>query len=353
MIKTKIFCLLLLLLPQLTLAVKVQGLYEVEVAVSDQSETARNRAMQTAFRMVLIKLTGDRQAPGRTALQPLMKQAQKYLQQYRYRDVVLEQELDDGEMAEITETRLWVKFDEPSLNQALRDLSVPVWGRERPSTLLWLGLGDEEGRRLVGLEDAPEQIQAIEERASQRGISIIYPLLDLDDTAALRASDIWGGFRQPVFNASSRYHADAILTGTIESPVAGIWEGQWTAYINNQMASWTSEADLLLAVLDEGIDNLADILASQFARTPVFSGVNEVSLSVADVFNTDQYAKVLKYLSSLNSVSDVEVTEVEEGKVTFILQVHGGELAVIQAIELGRIIEAIGSSEDSSYRLLP
>ena len=119
------------------------------------------------------------------------------------------------------------------------------------------------------------------------------------------------------------------------------------------MANWTSESDLLVAVLDEGIDNLADILASQFARTPVFSGVNEVRLSVVDVFNTDQYAKVLKYLSSLNSVSDVEVIEVENNNIKFVLQAHGGELAVTQAIELGRLLEPVGNSEDGRYRLLP
>jgi uncharacterized protein len=354
MMKTKIFTLFLLCLTSFAVhAIKVPGLYEIEVAVEDQSEVLRTEALETAFRLVLIKLTGDRQAPGRTALQPLMTQAQNYLQQYRYRAIPVTEILESGEIIEILETRLWVKFDEANLNQALRGLSVPVWGRERPSTLIWLALGDNEGRRLVGFEEAPELIEAIEDRASQRGISLLHPLLDLDDNAALRASDIWGGFRQTIFSASNRYHADAILTGTIESPVEGIWEAEWTAYIGNQMATWTSESDLLIAVLDEGVDNLADILASQFARTAVFAGVNEVRLSVADVFDTEQYAKVLKYLSSLNSVADVEVTEVEDAKITFLLQAHGGELAVTQAIELGRILEAIGTNDDGNYRLLP
>ncbi len=334
-------------------AIKVPGLYEVEVQVADQSEAARKEGLQRAFRMVLIKLTGDRQAPGRTALVPVMQQAESYLQQYRYREVPVEQKSDSDETIHTLETRLWVKFDEDNLNRALRDLSVPVWGRERPSTLLWLAVGDEAGRRLVGLEGAPEYFQVIERRAVQRGIVLIYPLLDLDDSMALRASDVWGGFRGPIFKASSRYHADAILIGTIESPVPGIWEGRWTAFIDNQMANWTSEADLPEAVLDEGIDKLADILASRFARSTGFAGMNEVRLSVADIFNTDQYASVLKYLSSLNSVADVEVLQVEEGRVTFILNAHGGELAVTQAIELGRVLEPISGSGEGSYRLLP
>ena len=330
----------------------VPGLYEVEVQVVDQSENVRREGVQTALRLVLIKLTGDRQAPGRTGVAPLLKQAQNYLQQYRYRGVPVAQESGSGETINTMETRLWVKFDEDNLDQALRDLSVPGWGRERPSTLIWLAVGDEEGRRLVGLEDGPGYVQPITQRADQRGIPLIYPLLDLDDNAALRASDVWGGFTQPIFAASSRYHADAILTGIIESPVPGIWEGRWTAYINNQMATWTSESDLLAAALDEGIDKLADLLASQFARTAVFAGVNQVKLTVADISNVDQYASVLKYLSSLNSASDVEVMQVDGATVTFLLQAHGGDLAVSQAIELGRILEAISSSS-GDYRLLP
>jgi len=302
--------------------------------------------------MILIKITGDRQAPGRTALAPLMEQARNYLQQYRYREVTIKQEAEPGKVVNTTETRLWVKFDEDNLNQALRDLSVPVWGKERPSTLLWLAVGDARGRRLAGLDDGAEYIQVIDQRARQRGIALIYPLLDLEDSAVLRASDVWGGFRQPVVNASTRYRPDAILTGSIESPVAGIWEGHWTVYIDDQMASWSNEADLLAAVLEEGIDNLGDILASRFVRPDALTGVNEVRLTVADIFDTDQYARVLKYLSSLNSGADVEVMQVEQGKVTFRIMAHGGDLSISQAIALGRILEPIGSNS-GDYRLLP
>ena len=168
----------------------------------------------------------------------------------------------------------------------------------------------------------------------------------------MRASDVWGGFRQPVLDASARYHADAILAGAIESPVPGIWEGRWTVYMGQQTISWNSESVLLAAVLEEGVDKLVDILAAQFARSAVTPGINQVRLVVADIFNVDQYASVLAYLSSLNSVTDVEVTRVESGRVTYLLQAHGGELAISQAIELGRLLAPIGNS-DSEYRLLP
>ena len=349
----RLSCLILLCSLSLnTQAIKVPGLYEVEVPVADQSEKARLEGLQTAFRMVLIKLTGDRQAAGRRSLLPLMQRAQDYLQQYRYREVSNTVDIEGQTPLLVSETRLWLKFDEDNLNRALRNLGVPVWGNERPSTLVWLAVSDESGRHLTGLEDGGDYIEPIERRARQRGIVLIYPLLDLDDSNNIRASDIWGGFRRPILQASTRYQADVILSAAIETPVPGIWEARWTAYIDNQLANWTSESDVLEAVLDEGVDRLADILAAQFASRAEIGESRQIHVSVADVFSVDQYARVLEYLSSLNSVADVEVVEVENGRVEFVLQAHGGELAVNQAIELGRVLDGIGANSNH-YRLLP
>ena len=106
-----------------------------------------------------------------------MKQAQNYLQQYRYTEVTIAEETESGEIINSMETRLWVKFDEDNLNQALRRLSVPVWGRERPSTLVWLAVSDQAGRRLIGLEDGAEYVQPIDQRAGPRGIALLHPLV--------------------------------------------------------------------------------------------------------------------------------------------------------------------------------
>ena len=154
----RLSCLILLCSLSLnTQAIKVPGLYEVEVPVADQSEKARLEGLQTAFRMVLIKLTGDRQAAGRRSLLPLMQRAQDYLQQYRYREVSNTVDIEGQTPLLVSETRLWLKFDEDNLNRALRNLGVPVWGNERPSTLVWLAVSDESGRHLTGLEDTPKK----------------------------------------------------------------------------------------------------------------------------------------------------------------------------------------------------
>jgi len=70
---------------------------------------------------------------------------------------------------------------------------VPIWGKQRPSTLVWLVVEDEGGRRLIGTDEESEYLSVLKERASVRGIPMLIPLLDLEDNARLKPSDVWGG----------------------------------------------------------------------------------------------------------------------------------------------------------------
>lgn len=347
----KALAVIICLLPFSAGALRVPGLYTAEVPVTDQSDKARQIAVGTALRMVLVKLTGDRFAGGRADLAPLVRQAENYVQEFRYREVRAESE-DPANLQEL-QLLLSVRFNEDFLNQSMRDLSVPIWGSERPSTLIWMVVEQDRERELISIDSGSPYISVIDNRANQRGIALLFPLLDLEDTARLRPGDVWGNFKQPVLDASARYHPDSILTGILTVSGPGIWEARWTAYINDQTHTWITEGDLPDAVLDEGIDGMADILAQMFARSSVFTEETTVRLSVSDINNVEQYAQVLKYFESLSSVSNVQVEQVAPGTVTFLLSAHGGSLAVAQAIALGRIMEPISGSRGMAYRLLP
>ena len=340
------------LLPCTAGAVRVPGLYSAEVPVPDQTDAIRVEAVRTALRMVLVKLTGDRFAGSRADLAPLVQQAENYLQEYHYRQITASP--GNPGVAPALTLKLSVRFNEESLNQSLRALSVPVWGAERPTTLIWMVVeGENRERNMISIDSGSPYVSVIDNQANLRGIALIFPLLDLEDTARLHPGDIWGDFRQPILEASRRYHPDSILTGVLSSPTPGIWEGRWTAYINDQTHSWVTQGDIPDAVLDEGIDGMADMLAQMFARSSVFTELSTVRLSVADINNAQQYARVLKYFESLSSVTNVQVEQVNANVVSFLLTAHGGSVAVSQAIELARIMEPISGSSGMAYRLLP
>jgi hypothetical protein len=339
-----------LLAPQVY-GIQVQGLYEADVPVPNQGNAARVQGIHSALRQVLVKLTGDRHGADVPALLPVLRLAEDYVQQYRYFDVVLP--APDPDAAPIRGLRLSVRFDEESLNRTLRDLGVSIWSRERPATLLWLVMGEGMARNWATMEHQAERLATVEQRARARGIALLYPLHDLEDSTRLQPSDIWGGFGAPVQDASARYRADVVLTGAVESPVEGIWEARWVAYLHGEKTEWSVSGVSAEAVLEEGIDALADMLAARFVHSQPPGQAAQVGITIADIFNADQYSRALRYLESLHAVSAVQVGRVEPGQVSFTLTVHGGEDAIAQAITFGRTLERVSGGRGGLYRLLP
>jgi hypothetical protein len=332
-----------------TYALTVGGLYEAEVPIPNQSTQNRKGGLAAALRSVMVKLTGDRNVFGRSAAVDMVKDAERYVQQYEYRS---KQVQSQDQLTTEKQLHLWVSFNAKALNNSLRNYAIPVWGQERPSTLVWLASQNDQRRKLITQEDESGYIEILNQRAAQRGIPLVYPLLDLEDTLILKASDIWGGFSGPVMQASIRYGTDAILTGSIEPILDGLWEGRWTVTLDGQTMSWTSRGDMPAIVLDEGIDGLADKLAQRFAPAGAGTLAAAVEIMVEGITDFEQYAKVSDYLASLNSVTDVRVKTAEENRVTFEIIARGGEFAIAQSIELGKVLEStVGAGR--SYRLLP
>lgn len=278
---------------------------------------------------------------------PVIDTAENYVQQYRYLEVTGE----DTVLNVKQELKIRIRFDELKLNNALRNLGIQVWGKERPSTLVWLAIEDEYSRRILHQEDDPEIFYTIDSRARSRGIVLINPLFDLQDHSSIRASDIWGGFNYSVKNASERYYPDLILTGKIATPLLGIWEINWTVFLNGSEHIYSTEGSYLESVLNEGINDVADIIASNYAQASM-PEVGNIIIKVLDVISLQQYAKVLGYLQSLSPVSEVEILQVSAGNIEFNIYAHGGEMAIKQAINFGRTLEPVGENMNL-YRLIP
>jgi hypothetical protein len=325
--------------PSIAQAVVVSGLYEAEVPVSDQSASNRKKNMAAVLRVVLIKLTGDRQVPSRNGVTDLLLNADQYVQQFEYRT----KEKDNQQIT------LWARFNSASLDKVLREAAIPEWGRERPSTLVWLAVSDAIGRRLTGLSDISGYVEKMESRAKSRGILLVHPLLDLEDTNQLKVSDIWGSFQEPVLAASRRYYANVVLTGRIEAISPDLWEAHWVAYIDDQAISWVTQGMLAETVLDEGVDGLADTLAKRYGQAGTYTQSGEIEILVNEIADYNQYSKVLNYFESLNSVTKVEVKEVSEGSVIYLLTTQADASVISRAVGLGHTLEQISAG---SYRLV-
>ena len=329
-------------------AIKVSGLYQTALPVNDESSASRSAALKRALTQVLIKLTGDRNIAAQPGVNEITKYPGNYVQQFRYRYPA-----DSANPGNRT-LELWVQFDEAVLTNAMREYGIPIWGKERPAILVWLADETNAGRGLVSFEESPEYLSIIDKAASVRGVSLLFPLLDLKDTAGLSVSDIWGGFKQPVLSASRRYRADVVLTGKISRVLSALWESQWTAYFDDRSIEWSSRGESVDVVLTEGIDELVDRLATVYVK-PESTRSEIIELLVSGVNTIDDYARALSYLGAIQSVSAVKVRHVFSNKVLFEIIAHGGLTGIDQAIALGKTLERKNETDADTliYQLLP
>ena len=93
-------------------------------------------------------------------------------------------------------------------------------------------------------------------------------------------------------------------------------------------------------------------VATQYANTG--SSITEaIELLVVDINDLNEYARVLSYLESVQSISSVQVQRVSRNEVMFTLINRGGLSAINQSIALGNTLTLVSKNDQLIYRLLP
>lgn len=337
-------------------AVEVEGLYEAQVPVTGQREAERQTAVSAALQQVLVKITGDRRAATQQRLRSLVQSPLKYVQQYLYRPLPPGFAPPAAADAAARPTQLlWVRFDAQAIDQLLRQANEPVWGRARPTTLVWLAVEAADGRTLVGSDTRFELREQLDAQAQARGIPLLFPLLDLEDQRRVGFADVWGGLEQPLRAASARYQPGAVLVGRVQQEAVDRWSARWSLYQGDGVEHWQASAPLRGEILAAGVDGAADRLAARFARALSADAALPVDLLVVDVDRLEDYARAMKYLRSLDSVGDIAVTRVDAAGVHFRLLLRGDRAGLVQTIGFGRVLAPAGAGAggELAYRLLP
>jgi uncharacterized protein len=333
---------LLWMVASLAGAVVSQQLFESEVVVQSQAPAERSAAMKSALEEVLVRVAGQDSVLTTGPAMALLQKPARLVQQYRYFTV------PDSEPPIL---KLWVRFDGDAIRQSLQQQGLAYWGAERPDTLLWLAVEDRGKRYVVSADDNSDVHEQIVQVAKQRGVPILFPLMDLEDQSQARFSDIWGGFFEHVLNASARYNPQAVLIGRLNRSSSGGWSARWYMDVAGRTASWSDSRQQLAALLQQGMDDTADQLASRFAVAHQGGGDNVVRISVDGVRTLAAYARINEYLNSLTSVVDVQVEQLTGSQVQYSLQLNGGLQGLTRTVSIGTVLEPVAGEVPGSYRL--
>ncbi len=298
-------------------------LYQATVPVADRSEAAQTVAFSAAMQMVLVRVTGHRTAEEDPALAPLITNARRYVQQY----------------SAAPESKLWVAFDGGAIERWLTQNGQPLWGRERPSTVVWLAVqsGSQTGT-VVTADDGSELKSAIDAAAAARGSPVLWPSAAEVQRDHLDYAAVIGAAPGALADIGRRLGAEGTLIGraTGATLAAAV---RWTFLFQDRSSEFSGPL--------EGINRAADTYAGIFA---VSGSLLPVDIEVTGVRDVRDYALVQGYLESLTFVSHVVVDALNGDTVRFRLTTRGGAESLQHALALNGRLQPIAAGDNGIQR---
>jgi hypothetical protein len=332
-------------------AAEVLDLYQSQTAVETREEAERIQKAPQLLRDVMVKVVGNRAMVERADLSSVMTNANDYVQQFTY-------EITNKDTADLTEPEalaVVLTFHEDSVNQVLRNIGLPVWGKTRPDVLVWIGIEQAGQAGILGTESAPVDItEALDNAAKQRGLPLLMPLMDLQDQMGLNYNDIASHNQARVSEASSRYNAPIVLTASVQADTADV-SIKWQASGDGFADQWLSSGPLELALID-GLGHLADKVSLNYSQDIDRNRPNTLRLAISNVMQFEDYRRLTTYLNKLDLVSSARVIELGGDHVTLELSYFGSDQVLLRTFNVDNVIteeEGISGADAVSFRLLP
>jgi hypothetical protein len=312
-------------------------LYTARAPLADASEAARDNAVASAFGQVLAQVAG-RSSAAELAQQPAgHKAAQNALISFTTRTAA-----DGTPLIE-------ANFGRAAVLAFLSSQRVAAPPDRRPTLLLWLLL-DGAPPSWVGADEPADLAAAAAQSAAARGLSLLLPVLDLDERAVLPpAIDPTDPASVTALDtAAARYRPDGVLFGRLRG--AG---DQWQADLRltlpgRQDAVWSAEGASPPLALDAALDRVGSLLPRS---APGQDGPPAaVQLSIVGIDDMAAYARVWEHLAQVPGLRGLRPVALGKGRAVFGFELAGGEAALAGRVEPGAPFARSADSPDYRYQ---
>lgn len=325
-------------------AAVIEDLYDAKIAVEDQSQRSQNTAFSVALKQVLVKVRGNSDLLANQKIKSALTKSTRFVRSYSYEK--LESQL-----------YLVISFDPQRVENIIRNSGFPVWDKRRPDSLIWLAIesSDSSTRQIATLTKFSEIYQQLRVRAAQRGITLMFPLWDLDDIQSLGVYDIWGGFSSQISQASERYAVQSILSArlyptpsqssdvSLNKETEAQWSCDWTMLEGGGLLAGQVQGDSPLMIADALIDTLADQLSLKYAidLAQFDRADSKVQIVVNNIDSLNYYSLALKSLENMSVVNDVTLIKQQGSRATFELDLLGDVEDLTNALNLDSKIRPV------------
>jgi hypothetical protein len=283
-------------------AATVTGLYDGTVRVKDRSEATRIAAYSTALGVVLTKVSGRSDAPAR--LGTALDGAQRYVQRYSY----------------VAGGLLEVGFDSTAVNQLLVQAGLPLWDRDRPTTLVVYP------QALQGMREA---YTATEQTARLRGVPILW-------ANGVTSEQLPANGLQKLQELAQQYESVAVLVARTDPAAPTAASLRWQLVFNGATQEMTGSAE-------DGANLAAEVLSRYYASSSKESVT--LLMEVAGIDNLNAYARAISYLGGLLIVRGVSVVSLQGDLLNLRLELRGNQESLRRALVVDqRLIEVTATA---------
>jgi uncharacterized protein len=362
------------------------AIYHAEALVKNASEGERNMAARATLGEVVVRVTGQTAALEHPQIRAALGNAQQYLFGFSYQ-ASNDKLVRDGKA--MNGVKLLLEYSPEAIEQLLREAQLPLWPATRPKVLVWLVAKDHSGFHLVPeLADA----KALFARAQQRGVPVVRPAMDLEDSLSIAADDLWNLDLDKIRAASLRYKVDAVLVGRYalselgdvipleplalsaeqESTLAplpelpteqlavdnaapasdpvpqGPWQSDWQLLLAADSRQFAEEAPQVSDLLQSAVDSMADYFAGVYAITPNNQGPQTLVVNIGNVANFGAFKEAQAYINELAMVRKSDFVRVSGDQLWLNLTIEGDIRLFMETLALGRRLAPIATESISS-----
>lgn len=301
------FALLVLVFVGNTLrAEPVDWLYDVEVPVNARTQAEAEAGLQRSIDVLLMRLTGLSTIPRTPEVRTAFANLNTYVKQYEFTRLPANSPLGNGDA-------LVARFNSSLIRELIKEARFPVWPADRPSVLLWLTIHEDTDSNLIH-DTTPEALELLN-RARERGIELVIPIMDVQEQAKIKSTSVVGQFWADLEVASVRYSTEFIAAVSCQKDLFGRYQTSFNYWYQGvehfDHREYSAREDLPANV----VDHIVDVLVSKHAIIREHEEIYRIG--VINVTTVESYAAVLKHLNGMDFIDDFVLVSLDNEVLIF------------------------------------
>ncbi len=295
-----------LLQPLITLAARVDPYYAMVVIPSQSAEDVRV-GFDVAIREALLNLSGDQTSVDRLMAGGMLSGFDSLVASRRL--LSSDSAADYGFAISGSERVLEVNFFEQPLNDLLQKLELPQWQLERPETLVWVVRQTPFNAEYPDLESPGMSRRLMSNLSRRYAMPLVVPEYDLEDLRAINAQRLLDeGLAALPEQVLERYPVDRMLLLVLQ---AGSRSTSVSASLIGLVNPdrWQSSGVNETAAIADAIGELRRLMGRELSVAASASGHNTVRLEVRDIRSDIEYQAVVRYLSELIVIEQMDILQ--------------------------------------------